>query len=238
MPKDFDIDELSRFDGKDGRPIYISHKGRIIDVSESPLWVGGLHMDRHQAGKDLSADIEAAPHGLEVLERYPQVGTLVAKEKTEVNLPPFILAFLNKHPFFRRHLHPLTVHFPIVFTLSATFFSLLFVITGNRSFDLTALYCLIGALVFMPPAIVTGLATWWINYMALPMRPVTIKITLSFVLLPVLFVLVLWRVMSGDVLEHLSGAGLLHMVLVVAASPLVVIIAYYGGTLTFPLKKE
>jgi predicted heme/steroid binding protein len=37
MPEELSAEELSRRDGKDGRPVYICHKGRIIDVSESPL---------------------------------------------------------------------------------------------------------------------------------------------------------------------------------------------------------
>jgi len=52
---------------------------------------------------------------------------------------------------------------------------MLYVLTGSTSFDQTAFYCLIGALLFTPPAILTGLLSWWVNYMARPMRPVTIK---------------------------------------------------------------
>ncbi len=37
-------------------------------------------------------------------------------------------------PWLRRRPHPMLSHFPIVFLLSASFFSLLFVITGNRAF--------------------------------------------------------------------------------------------------------
>ncbi len=238
MPKDLSTEELSRFDGKDGRPVYISHGGRIIDVTESPLWAGGLHMDRHAAGKDLTNDIEAAPHGLEVLDRYPEVARLVEKPKAETNLPPYVVALLYRFPFLRRHPHPLSVHFPIVFVLSATFFSLLFLATGNGSFDQTAFYCLIAALILTPPAVLTGLGTWWINYMARPMRAVTIKMTLSFVLLPILVILVVWRAMNGAVLHDLSGAGLIYLALVLAVSPIVITIAYYGGTLTFPTRKE
>ena len=50
-------------------------------------------------------------------------------------------------------------HFPIVFLLSATFFSLLFRFTGNRAFDDTAFYCLGGGLLTLPPTVATGLFT-------------------------------------------------------------------------------
>lgn len=236
--KDLSAEELSRCDGKEGRPVYISHKGRIIDVTESPLWAGGLHMDRHTAGKDLTTDIEAAPHGLDVLDRYPEVARLVEKPKAATSLPPYVSALLNRCPFLRRHPHPLSVHFPIVFVQSATFFSLLFLATGNTSFDQTAFYCLIAALILTPPAVLTGLMTWWINYMGRSMRPVTIKMVLSFVLLPMLAILVVWRAMDAAVLHNLTGAGLLYLALVLAISPIVIIIAYYGGTLTFPTRKN
>ena len=77
MEKEFDAETLSKNDGKEGRPTYISHGGRVVDVSASSLWKGGIHMGRHGAGKDLTVDIGGAPHGTEVLDRYPQVGTLV-----------------------------------------------------------------------------------------------------------------------------------------------------------------
>jgi predicted heme/steroid binding protein/uncharacterized membrane protein len=238
MPRDLSTEELSRCNGKDGRPVYICHRRRIIDVAQSPLWAGGLHMDRHAAGRDLTNDIEAAPHGLDVLDRYPEVARLVEIPEADTGLPPYVAALLNRYPFLRRHPHPLSVHFPIVFVLSATFFSLLFLATGNRSFDQTAFYCLIAALLLTPPAVLTGLATWRINYMARRTRPVTIKMTLSFVLLPILLVLVVWRAMHEAVLHSLSGTGLLYLALVLVISPIVIAIAYYGGTLTFPTHKE
>ncbi len=74
--EEIDPKELPKFNGKDGNPVYIVHRGRVIDVSASKLWKTGLHMNRHHAGNDLTTDIQAAPHGLEVLDRYPQVAVL------------------------------------------------------------------------------------------------------------------------------------------------------------------
>ena len=74
--KEFTLEEIKKSNGKDGNPTLVVYKGRVIDVSTSNLWKGGLHMNRHNAGNDLSSDILAAPHTPEVLERYPQVGIL------------------------------------------------------------------------------------------------------------------------------------------------------------------
>ncbi len=241
LEKELDLKTLSEYNGKDGKPGYVAHGERVIDVSASPLWDGGVHMGRHHAGSDLTSDIEAAPHGTEVLDRYPQVAVLrkeAIAEPAKQPLPRFLASFLARHPFFRRHPHPVTAHFPIVFVLSASFFSVLYVLTGNRSFDQTAFYCLAGALLFTPAAVVTGFFTWWINYMARPMRPVTIKKFLSLGMLPVIAGLVTWRYMEPDVLSDLSGPGAAYLLLIVVLSPVVLTIGYFGGTLTFPLEKE
>ena len=195
-------------------------------------------MGRHNAGKDLTADIEAAPHGMEVLDRYPQVGTLRTEAVAAPALPLWLSGLLMRFPLLRRHPHPATVHFPIVFSLSASFFSVLSVLTGDRSFDQTAFYCLIGAVLFMPLGIVTGLATWWINYMARRMRPATIKKYLSFATVGVIAFLVVWRASVPGVLHSMTPSGVVYLILVVALTPAVLIVAYYGGTLTFPVEKR
>jgi predicted heme/steroid binding protein/uncharacterized membrane protein len=236
--KEFNEETLSSCNGKEGRPVYISHKGQVIDVTESPLWKTGTHMQMHPAGRDLTTEIKSAPHGLEVLERYPRIGTLVKSEGNERELPPFLARFLKRYPFFRRHPHPATVHFPIVFMLSAPFFSLLCLLTGNQSFDATSFYCLAAGLIFTPPAMLTGFLTWWLNYMARPMRPVTIKLWLSFILLVMALILFVWKLAQPLVLSDLQGPGLLYVLLLSALAPVVLIIGYFGGTLTFPVEGE
>ena len=74
--KEFTPDELAKYNGQSGNPVYIAHDGKVYDVSESKLWRNGLHMKRHHAGQELTTDIQAAPHETDVLERYPQVGVL------------------------------------------------------------------------------------------------------------------------------------------------------------------
>ena len=68
-------EDLAKFKGEDGKT-YIAYGGKVYDVSESDLWEDGDHMGAHDAGKDLTADMEDAPHGAEVLENFPVVGEL------------------------------------------------------------------------------------------------------------------------------------------------------------------
>ncbi len=230
-------DDLEKNDGKDEKPTYISASGRVVDVSASKLWKGGVHMGRHHAGRDLTADIAGAPHGMEVLDRYPQVGTL-RTAPAPLALPLLLERLLARYPLLRRHPHPAAVHFPLVFSVSASFFSVLYVLTGERSFDQTAFYCLIGAVFFMPIGIITGLATWWINYMAKPMRPATIKKNLSCATVVVIAFLAEWRASVPGVLDSTTYWGVVYLLLVIALAPAVLIVGYYGGTLTFPVEKK
>ena len=74
--KQFSEEELSLYDGRDGRPAYIAYEGKVYDVTTSFLWKGGRHQVLHYAGRDLSKDLEKAPHGPDLLERVPVVGKL------------------------------------------------------------------------------------------------------------------------------------------------------------------
>lgn len=75
--KKFTLDELAKYNGKDGNPIYVAYKGKVYDLSESELWEEGDHQGLHEAGKDLTKDMEDAPHNPDELERFPIVGELV-----------------------------------------------------------------------------------------------------------------------------------------------------------------
>jgi predicted heme/steroid binding protein len=74
--KAFTKDELARYDGKEGRPAYVAYQGRVHDVSASFLWKTGKHQAFHKAGCDLTAALGDAPHGPELLERFPIVGMM------------------------------------------------------------------------------------------------------------------------------------------------------------------
>ena len=35
--REFDVEALSEFNGKDGKPTYVAHEGKVYDVSASKL---------------------------------------------------------------------------------------------------------------------------------------------------------------------------------------------------------
>ena len=237
--QEFDPQTLAENNGQDGKKIFIAHEGKVYDVSGSKMWKSGLHMRRHHAGMDLTTDIQAAPHGTEVLARYPQVGVVKKEEKVvERKIPRAVAWLLETNPFFRRHPHPMTVHFPIVFFLANPFFNVLYIITGNKSFETTAFHCLAGGILFGIIAMATGLFTWWYNYMARMMKPIAIKIPLSLALLVVAVILFFWRLNDPEVMDGVQSGSLLYLLLVLALFPMVSIVGWYGATMTFPVEKK
>jgi predicted heme/steroid binding protein len=75
--KPFTLKELQRYDGTGGKPIYIAYKGKVYDLSPSPLFQGEKRMRCHIAGKDLTKDIDIAPHGEDLVFKFPAVGRLM-----------------------------------------------------------------------------------------------------------------------------------------------------------------
>lgn len=234
---ELDPDELAEKDGREGKPVYIAYEGKIYDVSQSKFWKTGTHMKRHNSGKDLTVDIGGAPHGPEVLERYSQVGILKREAPEESPRTNFLEPLFERYPFLRRHPHPMTVHFPIVFMLSATFFTLCYLVTGNPSFETTAFNCLRGGLVFTPLVMLTGFISWWVNYLAKPMRAVSIKVVTSLIMFLVSFTAFLWRAIMPDIITDFSPSSLIYLLLILSLSPMVVVIGWHGAKLTFPVEK-
>lgn len=74
--KEFTEKELTKYNGKNGNPAYIAYKGKVYDVSGSFLWGNGTHQVLHSAGADLTDAIEQAPHGGNLLRKFPVVGTM------------------------------------------------------------------------------------------------------------------------------------------------------------------
>lgn len=236
--KEFDLEALENYNGSNGEPVYIAHRGKVYDVSASKLWKTGTHMKRHSAGRDLTGEIQAAPHKTEVLERYPQVGIFKAEKIPEMELPAALSRLLARYPMLRRHPHPMTVHFPIVFMFSATIFNILYLSLGYRSFETTAFHCLGAGVLFCVVTILTGFYTWWLNYLARPLPAVTVKKRVSITMLIVALAAFIWRLLVPDVMVSPKGAGYLYLIMVLSLLPMVTVIGWFGAKLTFPVEEE
>jgi predicted heme/steroid binding protein len=60
-------EELRRCNGDHGRPRFVAFRGVVYNVSDCPQWRREFHQGQHFAGQDLTAEMEDAPHGPEVL---------------------------------------------------------------------------------------------------------------------------------------------------------------------------
>lgn len=235
--KEFEVEELEQFDGKDGQPAYVAHQGKVYDVTGSKMWKGGVHMNRHHAGKNLTTDIQAAPHDPDVLARYPLAGTLKEGGVSPRELPGALTWLLTRAPFLRRHPHPMTIHFPIVFTFAALVSNVIYLLLGIKNFETTALHCLGAAVFFTPVAMATGFYTWWLNYQTRRIRPVMIKQRLSFILLGTEIIVFVWRLEDPAILAPAGWPGLVYMLLILFMFILVFVIGWFGANLTFPIEK-
>jgi predicted heme/steroid binding protein len=74
--KSFTLEELQSYDGTGGKPIYIAYKGMVYDLSASRLFQGEKRMRCHVAGKDLTKDMDIAPHGEDLVLQFALTGKL------------------------------------------------------------------------------------------------------------------------------------------------------------------
>lgn len=77
--KEFSVEELATYNGKDGNPAYIAVDGVVYDVSNNKEWKNGEHIPTQgklKAGVDASEIILKSPHGKGVLKELPVVGNL------------------------------------------------------------------------------------------------------------------------------------------------------------------
>jgi len=94
----FAPDDLSYFDGKEGRRALVGYNGGVYDVTESALWKDGRHM-RHFAGGDMTEFLKQAPHGPEKLAAFRLIGRLVqSADKPGADRPKaafYFMAYMN-----------------------------------------------------------------------------------------------------------------------------------------------
>ncbi len=150
---------------------------------------------------------------------------------------PWLSGLVARHPYWRRYPHPLVAHFPITFMLAAGFFSVLFLLTRVQSFETTAFYCLGGGVLATAAAIATGVLTQRLNF---PESSPTLELEkkLAYLLEAAACGAFVWRLLNPEVLRDLQGVNILYLLLVLALTPLVTLISYFGGMLTFPLAPQ
>ncbi len=237
---EFDRDSLAKQDGKEGREALVAVEGKVYDVTGNRLWKNGTHMNRHQAGADLTEAIAASPHGKDVLEKIQAKGTLAKdKEDKPPFLPGWLINFLEAYPFFKRHPHPMVVHFPMaIFIIAPLFLAWYYLVSPAQGLLEAVLYLYILGTLSLPAAIITGILAWLVNYFGKP-NPLIIRKTVFSVLLLIFDVIIVAAlIISPAILQNPTGWENIIPVLIFLCLPLVSIIGEHGGKLVFPVLKS
>jgi len=235
-PRRFTTEELEKFDGKEGRAAYIAYRGKVYDVTGSKLWRNGVHLRAHHAGEDLTANMIAAPHDADVMERFEAVGVLIEQDEpgSDVLTPPWWAQFSLDH-----HLHPIAVHFPTALGAVAPLFAILSLFyTANlrvyETLQWVAFSNLVVCALFSIPAVITGIVSWYFNYSAVMTPIYRVKWGGSIVLLVISTSALAVRFGWMEGLEPAGIAFWVYMVLLVLHAPVVAVLGHYGGKITFP----
>jgi len=237
---DFDRESLAKNDGKEGREALVAVDGKVYAVTGNRFWKNGVHMNRHQAGADLTEAIAASPHGRDVLEKIQTKGTLAKQtEDKPPFLPGWLINFLEAHPFFKRHPHPMVVHFPMaIFIIAPLFLAWYYLISPAQGLLDAVLYLYILGTLSMPAAIGTGILAWLVNYSGKP-NPIIIRKTVFSVLLLVFDVIIIAALfIKPAILQNPTGWKIIVPALIFLCLPLVSIIGEHGGKLVFPVLKN
>ena len=237
--KVFTQKELSEFNGRDGKPVYVAFAGEVYDVTDSPLWKSGVHMNRHMAGSDMTNQVGAAPHGTELLRRPGiRVVGILDPGRTDEKLPALLTHLYRLFPSLRRHTHPASIHFPTAFLITGAMFTLTHLVyPGLLGLDLEKLAFLMLVLgtVFTVPTVLTGFLAWWVNYDLRKTKRINNLIVLSAILLAMELTCLALRV-PGPVAS--GGAGIIYNSLMLLMAPMVMALGYNGGQLVFPTRVD
>lgn len=235
--RQFTLEEVAKNNGCEGRPMYIVFENIVYDVTESPMWQNGSHMRMHQAGADLTDQLAAAPHFAEVFtkKRVKKVGVL-RPDQGGADIPKFLKTLFRFFPMLRRHPHPMSVHFPTAYLVTAALFLILDLVLGEAiqlKLDAFVFLLLILGTLSAVFSMATGFLTLWVNYRFKKTSLVRWKIRLAVALLITGLAAIIIRSIG---LVNLAFFGLIYNILIFVLALLVMGLGYLGGQMVFPTK--
>ena len=232
--KEYTLDELQREDGQDGNKSLVATDGKVWNVTDSKVWPGGKHFNTHQAGRDLTTALLAAPHGADVLDRFEQVGTLGTDRKKKPKYhefpepSPLVKKILDQHP------HPISAHFPIGLGITASLFAVMSLFFEVAGLSEAAFFNLIVAALSAPASIGAGILSWHYNYGGTWTAIFRTKSVLSLLLLSILGAAIALKIVLLKTAGPNPALNWIYIGLVALVAPIVAAIGRLGGKVTFP----
>lgn len=222
-------DDLQVFNGKDGNKSYVSYKGKVYDVTNSRLWKNGKHVNKHEAGMDLSEAMESAPHGMDVLERFEHVDTIEGfRVKRERGKKAVI-----KKLYRMFHPHPMLIHFPMGLLGFTVIMQLIYLYTKQHSFEVAGFYSLVTAVVFMLPTIFSGIVSWWVNYELAITKIFMYKLSFSIILFIMGVIELVIRFSMPEVSAGVGATSIFYNFMIFANIPVLAVVGFNGGKLSW-----
>jgi predicted heme/steroid binding protein/uncharacterized membrane protein len=221
------LEQLKQYNGQNKQKAYVAYKGNVYDVSSSPLWENGIHKKIHEAGLDLTDAMENAPHAEEVFADFDIVETLDEKDESKID---WVKQYYKYHP------HPMLVHFPIALHLFATGLDLIFLFHPKSSFATGVFYTFFVATVMGVFTMISGLLSWYINYQLAFTHIFVMKLSFSIITLLLGIVGIIIYLDNPEVVYLTNLPSILYHGIVFLTGITVIVLAYYGGKITWPDK--
>jgi predicted heme/steroid binding protein/uncharacterized membrane protein len=228
------LEKLKQYNGQNKQKAYIAYKGNVYDVTNSPLWKNGTHQNMHEAGIDLTDALANAPHAEEVFSKFKIVDTLEDDDENDLHDESRIdwVQWYRKY-----HPHPMLVHFPIALHLFASGLNLIFLFQPKPSFATAVFYTFFVSTVMGIFTMLSGIVSWWINYQ-LALTPILlIKLAFSVITLFLGIIGIMIYLNDPDVVFLTTLPSIIYHGIIFLTGVTVVILAYYGGKLTWPDKE-
>jgi len=222
-------EELGHYDGKEGRKAYIAYRGVIYDVTDNAKWKGGRHMNRLDAGQDLTAFLADAPHGEEVFAKLPVVGNLeMALHTQELQGKERWKAWYAKY-----HPHPMTVHFPIALHFFAGGMDLLFLANPSQAYEVSVFYSFFIATVMGLVAMIPGVLSWWVNYDFSRATAFMVKLYVSLFTVIVGGIAITLRLEEPRIAYMAAAEGVVYHGIIFITVLSIVVLGYFGGKISW-----
>ena len=232
------LEELSRYNGKNGQSAYIAYRGVVYDVSDSDMWEDGEHQGSHEAGVDLTEAMGDAPHADDVLKGFRIVAKLEQNSSQKASLQQEHVEILTPKDKWRKwysiyHPHPMTAHFPIVLHFFAAGMDIAFFFSPVEKFEQGAYYAFFSATILGLVAMIAGVLSWWVNYSFSMIRGLIIKLYTAVFTLIVGGIGIWLHFIDPMVAYKSSVEAVFYHFSILITVPSVVVLGYYGGKLTW-----